>query len=292
MSHTPRCKLVDYFEELSEEEFEKFKMHLEDYPVEKGYKPIRRSKTEKAAHIEIARYMIETYDDAKALKMTVSILDRINKKDLAARIQNEMPEYFLQSPESDETFSGSQNKVEVMLDPKTAYPTLILSEDLKSVYMGERAQDFPDSLERFNFFPCVLGTKGINSGTSEWVVEVGRAKQWAIGAVRESIERKGYLNIMATEGFWVLQLMNGEYEVSTTPKTILPLWKTVQRILVCLEFNLSKLSFYDVDSMEIIFTFNYPFFEKMFPFFLTWDKKNPLKIVQITSSNNPRKKSD
>ncbi|XP_034279037.1 E3 ubiquitin-protein ligase TRIM39-like [Pantherophis guttatus] len=279
MSHTSRCKLVEYFEELSEDEFEKFKLHLEDYPVEKGYRPIRRCKTEKATHIEIARYMIEAYDDAKALKMTVSILDRINKKDLAARIRKEMPEYFLQSPESDnETFSEPQNKVEVMLDPKTAFPTLILSEDRKSVCMGERAQDFPDNLERFNFFPCVLGTEGINSGTSQWVVEVGRAKQWAIGAVRESIERKGYLHISETEGFWVLQLMDGEYEVTTTPKTILPLWKTVQRILVTLEFSVGKLSFYDVDTMEIIYTFNYSVSEKMFPFFLTWDKKNPLKI--------------
>uniref|UniRef100_A0A670ZTC2 Pyrin domain-containing protein n=1 Tax=Pseudonaja textilis TaxID=8673 RepID=A0A670ZTC2_PSETE len=83
MSHTSRCKLVEYLEELNDEEFEKFKLHLEDYPVEKGYKPIRRCKTEKAAHVEIARYMIEAYDDAKALKMTVRILNGINKKDLA-----------------------------------------------------------------------------------------------------------------------------------------------------------------------------------------------------------------
>ncbi|XP_007444356.1 E3 ubiquitin-protein ligase TRIM39-like [Python bivittatus] len=279
MSHTPRCKLVDYFEELSEDEFKKFKMHLEDYPLEQGYKPIRRSKTEKAAYIEIARYMTEMYEDAKALKMTVNILDRINKKDLAARIRKEMPEYFLQSPESDnETFSGSQKKVEVMLDPKTAYPTLILSEDRKSVYMGERAQDLPDNPERFNFVPCVLGAEGIDSGTSEWVVEVGKAKQWAIGAVRESVERKGYLYMTATQGFWLLQLMNGEYKVSTTPMTILPLWKSVRRILVRLEFSLGNLAFYDVDSKEIIFTFSYQFSEKMFPFFLIWDKKNPLKI--------------
>uniref|UniRef100_A0A2D4L689 B30.2/SPRY domain-containing protein n=1 Tax=Micrurus spixii TaxID=129469 RepID=A0A2D4L689_9SAUR len=143
--------------------------------------------------------------------------------------------------------------------------------------MGDRAQEFPDNPERFNFFPCVLGTEGINSETSQWVVEVGKAKQWAIGAVRESIERKGYLNIRATEGFWVLQLMDGEYEVTTTPKTILPLWKTVRRILITLEFSLGKLSFYDVDSMEIIFTFNYPFSEKMFPFFLDLGQKKSIK---------------
>uniref|UniRef100_A0A0B8RWL4 Tripartite motif-containing protein 39-like n=1 Tax=Philothamnus irregularis TaxID=1899461 RepID=A0A0B8RWL4_9SAUR len=280
MSQTSRCKLVKYFEELSEDEFEKFKMHLEDYPMEKGYRPIRRCKTEKATHIEIAQYMIEAYDDARALKMTVSILDRINKKDLATRIQKEMPEYFLHSPESDnETFSEPQNKVEVMLDPKTAFPTLILSEDRKSVCMGERAQDLPDNRERFDYFPCVLGTEGINSGTLQWVVEVGRARQWAIGAVRESIERKGYLYMSETAGFWLLQLMDGKYEATTTPhRTRISRWKTLQRILITLEFSKGELVFYDADTMESLHVFNFSVSEKMFPFFMTWDKKNPLKI--------------
>ncbi|XP_070585755.1 NACHT, LRR and PYD domains-containing protein 3-like isoform X2 [Erythrolamprus reginae] len=126
MSHTPRCQLVEYFEELSEDEFEKFKIHLEDYPVEKGYKSIPRYKTEKATHIEIARYMIEAYDDAKALKMTVRILDRINKKDLATRIRKEMPEYFLPSPESDnETFSEPQNKAHSVCTPGHLHAGLV-----------------------------------------------------------------------------------------------------------------------------------------------------------------------
>lgn len=78
-------------EELTEEEFKKFKMHLEDYPLDKEYKPIRRCKTEKADAIEIARLMVRAYEEPMALQMTVRILDRINKKNLSAKIKQEMP---------------------------------------------------------------------------------------------------------------------------------------------------------------------------------------------------------
>ncbi|ETE59918.1 Erythroid membrane-associated protein, partial [Ophiophagus hannah] len=300
MSHTPRCKLVDYLEELNDEEFEKFKMHLEDYPVEKGYKPIRRSKTEKAAHIEIARYMIEAFDDAKALKMTVSILDGINKKDLAARIRKEMLEYLFPKPstmtkkekkEREKTilsnlcdkFLGIPKKVEVILDPKTAYPALILSEDRKRVHMGEQTQVLFDNPERFRFLPGVLGAEGIESGTLEWVVEVGKAKEWAIGIARESVERTYSEDITITQGFWVLQLAQGEYQASTSPPIKLTLWKSPQCILVILEHDFDRLIFYNADSMDHIFTFNYPFSEKVFPFLLVRDKEIPLKISPRTS---------
>lgn len=173
--------------------------------------------------------------------------------------------------------------VEVTLDPRTAFPTLILSEDLKSVHLGRRAQSLPDNPERFNFLPCVLGAESIISGTVEWVVEVGKAKGWAIGVVRESVERKWNLYITANQGFWVLRLNHGEYEASTTPLTSLPLWKSPRRIKVRLDYDFGILSFYDADSMESIFNFNYPFSERLFPFFQVWDTEIPLKICPSDS---------
>lgn len=91
MADSVCCKLVDYLEEMTTEEFKKFKMHLEDYPLDEGYRPIRRCKTEKADTIEIARLMVRAYEEAMALQMTVRILDRINKKNLSAKIKREMP---------------------------------------------------------------------------------------------------------------------------------------------------------------------------------------------------------
>ncbi|KAJ6654822.1 hypothetical protein lerEdw1_006511 [Lerista edwardsae] len=306
MSTSIRCRLVDFLYELTEEEFKGFKMHLEDYPLENGYKAIPRCQTEMADPIEIARLMVSAYEEAKALQMTVNIFDRINRKDLSAKIRHEIPARFFQPAKpvaltkeeerkrQEKIISnicdrhlGIQKRVEVTLDPKTAYPTLILSEDLKSVHLGQRAKSLPDYPQRFNFAPCVLGAEGISSGTVEWVVDVGKAKGWAIGVVRESIERKWHLYITANQGFWVLRLTGGEYEASTTPSTTLSLWKSPRRIKVHLEYDFGILSFYDADSMESIFSFNYPFSERLFPFFQVWDTEIPLKICPFIGAVFP-----
>ncbi|XP_053122330.1 E3 ubiquitin-protein ligase TRIM39-like [Hemicordylus capensis] len=283
MSDSICCRLVDFFDELTEEEFKRFKLHLENYSLEEGYKRIRRCKTEKADHIDIADLMVKAYEEAKALQMTVKIFDRINKKNLSTRVRQEMPAFFFQPAKPVDLTKEEKRKVQVTLDPKTAFPTLVLSEDRKSVYLGSQAKPLPDNPERFNFSPCVLGVEGVTSGILEWVVDVGIAKGWAIGVVRESIDRKWNLYITVNQGFWVLRLTEGEYEASTTPSTTLSLWKSPRRIKVRLEYNYGILTFSDADSMELIFSFNYPFSGRIFPFFQVWDTEIPLQIISCDS---------
>ncbi|NWH91900.1 TRI11 ligase, partial [Aegithalos caudatus] len=45
----------------------------------------------------------------------------------------------------------------VTLDPDTAHPDLVLSEDGKSVWRGAGRRHVPDSPERFDHWPFVLG---------------------------------------------------------------------------------------------------------------------------------------
>uniref|UniRef100_A0A3Q3F129 RING-type domain-containing protein n=1 Tax=Labrus bergylta TaxID=56723 RepID=A0A3Q3F129_9LABR len=158
-----------------------------------------------------------------------------------------------------------QYAVDVTLDPDTAQPNLILSEDGKQVHLGDVTKNLPDNPERFSLCVSVLGKQSFSSGRFYFEVQVKGKTGWDLGVVRESINRKGEITLSPDEGLWSIWLRNGnEYEALDDPPEGL-------------------VSFYDVDSAALIYSFtDCSFTEKLFPYFspsLNYGGKNSAPLI-------------
>ncbi|XP_065420764.1 butyrophilin subfamily 1 member A1-like, partial [Chrysemys picta bellii] len=168
----------------------------------------------------------------------------------------------------------SFSPVNVTLDPDTAHPHLILSEDRKSVRCGDTRQRLPNNPERFDTWECVLGCEGFTSGRHCWEVEVGDGGTWAVGVARESVGRKGRISRSPEGGIWAVERgwWVGQFQALTSPVTPLPLSRAPSRILVCLDCDRGQVTFIDAGDEAPIFTFPPGFVpgERIRPWLWVW----------------------
>ncbi|XP_031440598.1 zinc-binding protein A33-like [Clupea harengus] len=172
----------------------------------------------------------------------------------------------------------------VTLDPNTASPRLILSEDLTSVRRGDERQQLPDNPERIDKYASVLGSEGFNSGTHCWDVEVGENTWWCVGVMTESLQRKG--NISSMSGQWFMWYKDGKYGAQSTPQplTLLTVKQKLQRIRVQLDWDRGKLSFSDPDNNTHLHTLTHTFTERVCPYFNDACKLSPLRMLPVRAS--------
>ncbi|XP_066842824.1 butyrophilin subfamily 3 member A2-like isoform X2 [Anser cygnoides] len=152
-----------------------------------------------------------------------------------------------------------QNTVKVTLDPDTAHPMLVLSQDNSSVRQERKWQQVPDTPERFHYWWCVLGREEFREGRHCWLVEVEGKRVnysgWAVGVAREYVERKKWINMSPEEGIWAVQYDEGQLMSLTSPPTHLSLSPVPTRIWVCLDCTQQQVSFINADNGVEIFTF-------------------------------------
>ncbi|RXN19165.1 E3 ubiquitin- ligase TRIM39-like protein [Labeo rohita] len=162
-----------------------------------------------------------------------------------------------------------QYAVDVILDPDTAHPRLILSDDGKQVRDGNIYQKILHKLERFDTCVNVLAKEGFSSGRFYFEVQVNEKTEWDLGVARESINRKGKITASPTTGFWSVVLRYGnEYKAGAGPSVPLSLRVKPQRVGVFVDYEEGLVSFYDVESSSHIFSYTgQSFTGKLYPYF-------------------------
>ncbi|XP_028330136.1 E3 ubiquitin-protein ligase TRIM21-like isoform X3 [Gouania willdenowi] len=184
-----------------------------------------------------------------------------------------------------------QFAVDVTLDPLTAHPDLVLSDDGKQVYCSDEKKKLPDNKERFSKCVNVLGKQSFSSGRFYFEVQVKGKTKWDLGVVKESINRKERITLTPKNGYWIVVLRDGNvYKACEDHPVILHLKCVPEKVGVFVDYEEGVVSFYDVDAAALIYSFNHCCFtHKLHPFFspcFNYDGKNssPLIICPVNQS--------
>ncbi|XP_073800149.1 tripartite motif containing 35-19 isoform X2 [Danio rerio] len=163
----------------------------------------------------------------------------------------------------------------VILDPNTAHPRLVLSDDLTSVKYSGKDQPVPDNPERFDSYYCVLGSEGLNSGKHCWNVEVKESQYWSLGVSTASNQRKG--SPFSNTGVWSVKYKQSVGSGFTVNQDL-------ERVRVDLDCDRGTVSFSDPVTNTHLHTYTTTFTESVFPFFWCCSPVS-LRILPLSSQS-------
>ncbi|XP_030211484.1 probable E3 ubiquitin-protein ligase TRIML1 [Gadus morhua] len=159
-----------------------------------------------------------------------------------------------------------QYEVDVTLDPDSAAPQLILSEDGKQVHDGGVAKALPDNPKRFANTIRVV-TRQSFSGRFYFEVQVKDKTRWFLGVARESINRKDQIIVTPETGYWTLFSYKDGLVFRDNPAVRLPLRAELQKVGVFVDYDEGLVSFYDVEARVHIYSATgCSFTEPLYPF--------------------------
>ncbi|CAL8406933.1 unnamed protein product [Arctogadus glacialis] len=160
-----------------------------------------------------------------------------------------------------------QYEVDVTLDPDTAHPNLILSEDGRQVHDGDVVKELSDNSKRFTYHVYVLTRLSFSSGRFYFEVQVKDKTMWRLGVARESIKRIDEIIVTPETGYWTLYFDKDWLVFRDNPAVRLPLRAELQKVGVFVDYDEGLVSFYDVAARVHIFSATgCTFSEPVYPF--------------------------
>ncbi|XP_046873698.1 E3 ubiquitin-protein ligase TRIM39-like [Hypomesus transpacificus] len=261
----------------------------------------KSSKLEKLSNTEDHLHLLQSFPSLSTPEhikdwSEISVHSDVNKGILETAVSqlmkslNEEMETFLENT----TRLVQRYEVDVTLDPDTAHPKLILSEDGKQVKHGNLWNKLPDrgsNKQRFNRSLIVLGKQGFSSGRFYYEVQVEGKTKWDLGVARETVNRMSTVTLNPVDGYWtLLSLRNqNEYTANAGPGVSISLRQKPQKVGLFVDCAKGLVSFYDVEARSHIYSYTGCTFKgKLYPLFnpcLNDGGENsvPLIICPVTS---------
>uniref|UniRef100_A0A3Q2HE64 Tripartite motif containing 75 n=1 Tax=Equus caballus TaxID=9796 RepID=A0A3Q2HE64_HORSE len=156
-------------------------------------------------------------------------------------------------------------RVNIILDPETAHPHLMVSEDKTCVTYKEKTK--PDFPKRFTVDTVVLGFPFFHSGRHFWEVEARDKSELALGPVRDA----GRFNCR--------EIVTLHQELFPQP---LLLEVKPGGIGIFLDYQLGEISFYNMTEKSHIYTFTDTFTGPLRPYVHIESESKPLRICTGT----------
>ncbi|XP_004407124.1 PREDICTED: E3 ubiquitin-protein ligase TRIM17 [Odobenus rosmarus divergens] len=152
---------------------------------------------------------------------------------------------------------------DVVPDPATAYPYLLLYESRQKRYLTTPLEGAPHGKDRFLAYPCVVGRETFSSGRYSWEVGMNLTGDalWALGVCRDNVSRRDRVPKYPENGFWVVQLCKGKkYLPVTSAPTPVTLAEPPSHIGVFLDFEAGDVSFYNLKDGSHLHSYTQPEF--------------------------------
>ncbi|CAD7692166.1 unnamed protein product [Nyctereutes procyonoides] len=264
---------------LEKTQLHKLILHLKELEKEQQMLSNRIQQHKKIIHHDQMRFIPGWFNTRKIINVIDHINKRKNKKHMILSVDAEKALDKIQNPFLIKTLRKVANILDthshpdprallvpnliqcmillhVTLDPHTANPWLILSEDWRQVRLGDSQQEVPENESRFDMYP---------------MVDVRGKEAWDLGVCTDSVQRKGHFLLIPGNGFWTIWLWNKhKYEAGTCPQTPLHLQVPPCQVGIFLVCEAHTVSFYITDHGSLIYTFSEcAFAGPLWPFFGT-----------------------
>lgn len=90
MERTVRDVLIKALDNLTEQNFTRFRNKLSDWEIKKGFNIIPKAKLEKADREDVVDLILRYYKDSYGPELTVDVLESINESQVALELKKDL----------------------------------------------------------------------------------------------------------------------------------------------------------------------------------------------------------